>query len=377
MMRRAAATSTGWRYPFSITTFDALQAPTPEKSLEYYYKAEKLLPPEVAEGRVGARLNLDIARPLMRIRDYDKALERVNRALAFSYRHDQPDIRVASLYFKRVIFRDTHNTKGYEDATSHMMALKDSLGATFLIYDMIQLANIKERREMERRVTAAEYREKAVVWALISVSAVCLVIVAFLILLRRKNSEIRRRSLYLIDRMRRMYTASDRPDEQTTEIKGKPAVPATDDSEGCLDAETEGETSDFSSSKYENSNLSEEKKEKIASAISMVMAGHEIYAPDLTLASFSRMTGHHPKAVSQVIHERYGCNFSTFINRARVVEACRRFEMPEYSHLSIEGIAQSVGYASRSTFSANFRKVTGLGIREYRKVAGRTPRNEE
>ena len=34
-----------------------------------------------------------------------------------------------------------------------------------------------------------------------------------------------------------------------------------------------------------------------------------------------------------------------------------------------EAIADSVGFASRNTFGANFKKFTGLSLREYRKAA--------
>lgn len=99
------------------------------------------------------------------------------------------------------------------------------------------------------------------------------------------------------------------------------------------------------------------------------MASDAIYSPDLSLAGFAEMAGRNSKAVSQVIHERYNCNFSTLINKARIMEFCRRMELPQYAGYSAEGIAESVGFASRNTFDYNFKRFTGVGLRAYRKAA--------
>ena len=50
----------------------------------------------------------------------------------------------------------------------------------------------------------------------------------------------------------------------------------------------------------------------------------------------------------------------------RILEACRRFQGPEYERYSTDGIAKSVGFQSRSAFNSNFKKVTGLSVREYK-----------
>lgn len=81
------------------------------------------------------------------------------------------------------------------------------------------------------------------------------------------------------------------------------------------------------------------------------------------------MIGRHPKTLSQVIRCHCGCTFPTLVNRRRITEACRRFDSPEYANYSAEGIGQSVGYGSRTTFTTNFRKITGLTVREYRVAA--------
>ena len=44
----------------------------------------------------------------------------------------------------------------------------------------------------------------------------------------------------------------------------------------------------------------------------------------------------------------------------------------KYSNLTIEAIGESVGFKTRSTFSATFKRVTGLSPKDYRKISMET-----
>ena len=72
--------------------------------------------------------------------------------------------------------------------------------------------------------------------------------------------------------------------------------------------------------------------------------------------------------VSQVINESLGKSFAQMLTEARIQEAQRRFlDSENFGHLSIEGIIESVGYKSRSTFSKTFKRMTGYSPREFQK----------
>ncbi len=65
-----------------------------------------------------------------------------------------------------------------------------------------------------------------------------------------------------------------------------------------------------------------------------------------------------------------GCSFSILLSDARVKEACRRMNANAgLKHLTIEAIANEVGFKSRVTFLTAFKRVTGLTPTEYRKIA--------
>ncbi len=88
---------------------------------------------------------------------------------------------------------------------------------------------------------------------------------------------------------------------------------------------------------------------------------------DLTLERLAQQTGIHAKTLSQLINQQVGLNFNDFINRYRVLEAQRRLVSQAYEHLTIEGIAQDVGFSSKTTFNRAFREVTKMSAREYKK----------
>lgn len=96
----------------------------------------------------------------------------------------------------------------------------------------------------------------------------------------------------------------------------------------------------------------------------------EIYQPDFTAERLALLTGYKPRQVSQAIAEVGGKNFNQLLGEYRVREACCRLSDQEhYGHLTIEGVARSVGFKSRTNFSAIFKRVTGLTPSEFMMMA--------
>lgn len=133
---------------------------------------------------------------------YAEALKKADGALRISYLHDLRDMRISALNAQESIYRNLGEEASAKAVKEHISELKDSLQAYLIIDDVTQLSNIRQQRAMERRVIAAEYRERTVLYTCIILAVLLIVMAVFVILLRRKNREIRRRSLYLLDRMR-------------------------------------------------------------------------------------------------------------------------------------------------------------------------------
>lgn len=68
------------------------------------------------------------------------------------------------------------------------------------------------------------------------------------------------------------------------------------------------------------------------------------------------LTDSQPKQVSACISMMTGKNFSSYIGEYRINESCRRLaDIEKYGNLTIEAIANSVGFMSRNHFTKFLR----------------------
>lgn len=96
----------------------------------------------------------------------------------------------------------------------------------------------------------------------------------------------------------------------------------------------------------------------------------EILRPDFTVADMAALTDSQPKQVSACISMMTGKNFSSYIGEYRINESCRRLaDIEKYGNLTIEAIANSVGFMSRNHFTKVFKEQVGLSPSEYRKIS--------
>ncbi len=125
------------------------------------------------------------------------------------------------------------------------------------------------------------------------------------------------------------------------------------------------------SEKYASSGLDASGKQELSQRIGSIMDDVEaISAPDFSLQLLAERVGSNSRYVSQVINECYGRNFKALLNERRVREACRRMsDMEHYGHVTLDAIASSVGFRSRSNFLNVFKKITGLSPSEFQRYA--------
>lgn len=107
--------------------------------------------------------------------------------------------------------------------------------------------------------------------------------------------------------------------------------------------------------------------DELVEKISKVMSDPSIFcSQSFTVEQLAGHVGSSYKVVSATIRDAFHCNFSTILNQSRVEEACRRINSDvHFRGYTVEGMATSVGYRSRNSFSAAFKRVTGLYPSEY------------
>lgn len=111
-----------------------------------------------------------------------------------------------------------------------------------------------------------------------------------------------------------------------------------------------------------------ELRAEILTKIDELMKDKKIYLQeDLSLYDLAQALDIHKNYLSHIINDSLETNFYNLINSYRIDEAKKMLLDPEFDHLSIEGIAQSVGFKSRSVFYPVFKKFVGVTPTEFKK----------
>jgi len=122
-----------------------------------------------------------------------------------------------------------------------------------------------------------------------------------------------------------------------------------------------------STRKYEKSALTKDMADEYVRRLIQFMDVAKPYLdPNLTLAKLAGRVSIRTHHLSQVINEQLHEGFFDFINRYRIEEAKRRLCDPSLSHYSIMGVANEVGFRTKSVFNSAFKKRTGMTPSEFR-----------
>lgn len=221
------------------------------------------------------------------------------------------------------------------------------VGSVKLAYD------VQEKSEEVRQMAYKRQMERRILWGLIAFS---LVIVAISLLLLLKYRQLKESNRQLYKRMNQLLQAEDDLVSLTETGQDTAANP---------------EAASEERPKYGKSALPQKEQSDLLHRVIIVMeTSPEVYSEDFTLDRLARLADGKRNAVSQVINERYKTNFNGMLNEYRIKEACRRMNDHEnYGNYTIEAIAQSVGFKSRSNFGAVFKRITGLTPSVYKQMA--------
>ena len=116
--------------------------------------------------------------------------------------------------------------------------------------------------------------------------------------------------------------------------------------------------------KYHRSALKSNDLMRIAKKLDATMRNHTLWQnPSLSLHDLSRETGISQNNISQALNEHLGKNFYDYVNGWRIDAACIAMSETDQSVLTI---SLDVGFNSKSTFNAAFKKIMHQTPRHYR-----------
>jgi YesN/AraC family two-component response regulator len=124
----------------------------------------------------------------------------------------------------------------------------------------------------------------------------------------------------------------------------------------------------FPALKYQKSSLSEEDKDKIMSKITREMEANSYFTNNLaSLSGLAKQINESSHHVSQVINEKMNKSFFELLAFYRVNHAKKLITGDKEGKITIEELAEMVGYNSKSAFNTAFRKFTSKTPSEFRK----------
>jgi AraC-like DNA-binding protein len=116
--------------------------------------------------------------------------------------------------------------------------------------------------------------------------------------------------------------------------------------------------SSFSAQKYGDKKLDENEAQLIIENLKKVMKEKELFKnPELRIDDIAKEIKISAHQLSQILNDNFERNFTLFVNEYRIQEACKML-MSGNDH-KIEAIGFDVGFNSRSTFFATFKKLKG------------------
>lgn len=215
------------------------------------------------------------------------------------------------------------------------------------IHDVRFLHQIDKMNEEQRELVLKQRHDRQLLWI---VGAAALVAFVLLVLLYINRQRIQENYRQLYEKNQALLAAEDArlqaaEAEQVTEVV--PEAP-----------------------KYSHNQMDDDVMDELWLQIKRVMeTSKEIYDEQFTIDQLAELIGAKKSHVSQTINTKTGQAFSVLLNEYRIREACRRMNDREhYGNFSVEGIAQSVGYGSRSHFAKLFKAATGVPPSAYMKM---------
>lgn len=329
--------------------------------LETLENEVSLLPPDKEYIRLRF-IGLKILAELFLQHDAPAKAERVaGQALDHVLAHGMRDAeQEARLLLSEILQRRGDMAASIDQRDRYLRIKEETMGAKQL-HRLDELRFLSELRKADEQLALAKEARRRQTIVILALSALFAMAIAFIWVVIHKNIRLRQAYNSLTHRFQATLAADDRERKLLRRIA---------DIEEKM-AEEKPDTSP--QAKYEGSSLGDKERERILSRLADITANPDpICTPGYSIGKLAEAIGCNTKYLSQIINDEYNCNFNTFINEIRIKEASRRILAGgEWERLTMEAIANSVGFKSRSTFTQFFKQFTGMTPTEFRNKSSR------
>jgi len=121
---------------------------------------------------------------------------------------------------------------------------------------------------------------------------------------------------------------------------------------------------------YRNSVAPEFVEDVARKIISKLMIEQKYRDPNYSAKRLADEIGVNSRHISAVINLRFQQNYSQMVGEMRIQEAKYMLQDSSFNDMTMEDVANNVGFTTRQSFYATFYRVCGMTPREYRQTYG-------
>ncbi len=314
-----------------------------------------------------------IAKTFTNVGNPDSALYYLDKARIIGHGDDLGD-HLVDIY---LLMADSHTAMGQPNKAKEYMllhyALKDSISSMSDFSSIKRLDLNYEIGNYENKIMQVNKEKEQSQRYLLIFSITTIVFIGLFIFMIVQNKRLRASNKSLFDKNVEILKASDAEKALYMEAKNSKIdiqhneKPSPDNEEASSLSEANCDEDREASDSASRLTIPESEQIRIKQAIEeFFYSSEEWMQSDFSLSRLCEIAGSNKLYVSQVINDVMGTNFHSLLNHHRINEARRRLlDVKNYGGMTIEAIAESLGYKSRSNFSKNFKKYTGLNPKEY------------
>lgn len=310
-----------------------------------------------------ASVNLEMARAEFKLKHYQSALELAKQTQNVAQQQEYLYLLNEAYH----VIAETYSQMGMQD--SALVFQGRSVALTDTVFNQRNFNQAKDKLFKYEEETTDRQMEQLRNWIImlgliiLSLAAICAVIVhynrklnATYQILVNKNKEVLRQN----DELRQMRTEAyvEKAETIVAPVVDEPVLPASDEPTCST-----------------KPSLDEVRVHQLALRIEEVLDNIDIISdPEFSLQVLAQHVGTNMKYVSAVVNQVYQKNFKSLLNEYRVREACRRLQDEEhYGNMTIQAIAETVGYHNVNNFIVAFKRVMGMPPSKYKQLAKNAP----
>ena len=274
----------------------------------------------------------------------------------YNFKEGVPDIYDQKYHF---YLRRGNEQLASVNRLRYLEAVDSLSGVTQLPY-LIKASSVFDLQKATEEVRLQEERRVRLTQTLWMVTIAALVFLGMLVMLYRRNRQLKERNQALYEQSLEQLAIIDEARRAAPPVQQP--LPTTDDGD---------EAGALSEDATTGPDVDDAVLQDIYQRIKAIMeSAPEVYDESFSMARLHELVGSNTKYISRAIGQLGKTDFKSMLSQYRIREACRRMnDVEHYGQYTIEAIAKSVGVTSRTSFIQNFKRQTGLTPSAYLKLA--------